>query len=335
MQKMFATSFATFTMNATLTKLAHPFYAPKTGNITAAGMVFGTVTSSQSVSLSIQALDGSGNADGTPIGAAGTQGTIATGTGYDVTITSSAVTEGTKYAVVQEWTGTTGTAVVRATSVTGIGDIWPYVAQYSSGSWSTRTASTVLQTWVKYDDGIYYPIGASPWSGTTSGTNLSSSTTPDEVGNRFSFAVPVQVCGASVRYNHGASADMDIVLYSGTTALTSATVRAVDVSSTGAGQRWVTVHFASPQQFAANAAFRIVLKPTTTNNSTYDKWVVLSNGILGGRPGGINVYGTSRTDAGSFTDVTTDVYPVIPIVNQVSDGVGGGGAILFGGSLVQ
>ncbi len=319
-QKAFATGSTGKTLNASTTRISFPFAAPITGNVDRIGIATGTVTSSQSITVGIYDTDGSGN-PGSIVGAAGTQGTIASNTGYEISLgTDAALTHGTQYFVVVEWTSTTGTAVFRTYAVTGIGDTGSYTGTYASSTW-TRNASERLACWLVFDDALVYPINSSPFTAVSGATSLTTGTTPDEYGNRFQFPYPVRLHCVEILINLGASADLDIVVYSGVTAITTHSRLAVYASATGGGQRWFTVHLPADSDFDVNEEFFIVVKATTANSSTYIKWSVASNAVLGGLPSGVNCYAVSRSDAaGSWTTDTAAVHAIIPVFSAFSNG---------------
>ena len=319
LQKTFATANVGRTLNATTTEIAFPFSAPRTGNITKIGFATGTVTSSQSVTAGIYSIDGSGN-PGTISGATGEQGTIASNTAYEITLgTPAPVTHHSLYFPKFFWTSTAGTAVLRSYAVTGVGDAIPYVGTYASSTW-TRNASERLACWVYYDDGLVYPINSSPFLSVSGATNISTGTTPSEIANHFAYPFPVRLIGAEFLINQAAAADLDIIVYSGTTALSTHSHLAIHPAATGGGQRWSFIHFPDDLDFDVNEEFRIAIKPTTATASTYIKWTVGSNAVLGGLPGGINCYASSRSGSAEWSNDTASFYSMIPVFGAFSNG---------------
>ena len=122
-----------------------------------------------------------------------------------------------------------------------------------------------------------------------------------------------------------------MVLYEGSTQVTTYTLRATQVGVfTTANLHYFM--FPTPQALTKDTAYRVTLQPSSNTAFTFTRFSVDANATLGAFPGGIQFYETYRTNAGSFTDVTTNRPNIGIILDQFDDAVsagGGGGSYGF------
>ena len=331
-------SYAAKTIDAATEKYAVIFQAPKTGNVAKIGFRTMTVSTDAATRLkiSLQALDGSGNPDGTilPVGLNTAKfdftAAPASATAYTATIdTALAVTMGTIYAVVIEY----GTFV--ASDSVQIASGWrterlPYGDLYT-GTWAKNDDNQNI--WVEYDDGTYANMPLIP-AVTTTTIFATTATNPDEVGLSFIVPFPCRISGGWVERIGAAGADFDMILYSGTTALQTISFDG-DHTQIGGTDKFFYFRFATQQTITANTTYRLIVKPTTTTTSGILTTCTMPNANAIGQILGVTaawVY-TYRVDAGAWTDSTTFVVPRMGImIDQLDDGVqtgGGGGAGFF------
>lgn len=196
--------------------------------------------------------------------------------------------------------------------------------QYSS-QFIAAWAFAATQMWsvaLEYETDGYVPINdliypmvsiASP--------SIDTGTTPDEIGFRFQLPMRAQCDGCWLRFDY--DGDVDIVLYDsdGTTVLRSMTLTALGRSLT-AGQNQCGVW--DPVTLDANTTYRITMKPTTLTNVVI--YTFLANGVneMAGAPGGAQFYRAHRTDAGAWTDTTTERPFGGVHLSAVDDGAAGG-----------
>jgi|GEM_PF-4160719 len=321
----------TVTLNATNTRVAWLFRALSSGNIQSVYIRTNTVTSSQSLKVGIQSV-ASGDPTGTWLGATATgYGTIATpasSTTYNVSLSESvAQTAETIYALVVEWTSTTGTvAVVVQDSTVGVptqADNSQYRLTYTSGAWvktvTSAGATNGLAFGIKTDGASWWlPFCAMPWmtSGIVNSGSYGSSSTPDEHGNKLTLPAG-NLVGLWVASDLDGAAD--IVCYDNA----GSVVKSVSLDP---AQRALTSYANFCVRFPgiaiAEGTYRIIMKPTTTTTvtrflATYD------SSQDNGRSMGTNCCHTSRTDAGAWTDTAAAQMVIGTLVEPT---IGGGSA---------
>lgn len=322
-----STAFTSFLLDASGEKFAVVFRVPKSGNISHVGFRTATVTTPQTLRVGIQTLS-SGDASGSAYGSmtAGTQAAPASNTWYEVALgAAAAATAGDMVAAVIEFDSSVGNLNIAGCLSGSNGSLFPYPSLFT-GSWARTSAPPILT--VKYDDGTYGIIGAWPVSG-ISAANFNNASTPDEKALRFQLPFPARITGYEAMLSVASNAaDFDVVLYSGTTALATASHDADNVSGTGSTRR-IWGFFNSPQDLAANTVYRLALKPTTANNITNVEFTFPSNASMASIFGGIEWYWSERTDAGSWSDTTTKRPNIYPLFDKFDDGASGGGGNVF------
>lgn len=197
----------------------------------------------------------------------------------------------------------------------------PYVVDGSSGSYSIQSLLTPNFV-LKYSDGTYgeLPWPAMPVSAFNTRT-FNSGSTPDERGLLFQVPAPCRVSGAWLRGDF--DGDFDLVLYDAADSVVASVSVDKDVRSAANGQSSEHL-FSSSVTLTANVNYRLVVKPTSvTNLSFYDSTV--PSALLGVIAGGSTWMGTSRTDAGAWTDANTIRPWIGPLFDGIDNGAGSGG----------
>ena len=333
----------TVVLDATGEKYAPVFLAPASGDITALEIATGTVTSAKAIRVGLQALDASGDPDGTWLGAAaGGYGTIAVpaaNTIYQVALGAAVPgVIGTSYAVVVAWDndadpGNLQISVPAATAplISSGGMNGQYVDSYLTGAWVKSSGMPGIGV-------IYgttrYPAQFLPALRPTY-IDLRTTATPDEMGNRFRLPFGARAVGAWCYVS--ADADTELVLYSDAGGvLATATILTKDRASAGAGYGYayfVSAGSAAPYTLVADTWYRIVIKPTTTTNCGTRYVTAYEAASLGQLSLGTNCYRCYRTDAGAFTDVTNERATVSIVIDQIDLGSAGGRPEFRGGNL--
>jgi hypothetical protein len=318
------------------------YLVPKTGNITKVWVRFGTVTTGATLDVRLETIGSDGNPSGTLVGTTTNASLVLASSDDDkwipVTLTAAAaVTRGDHIAaVVVNPSSSAGTFNLPGASDDPAGGESPnYGVNKSGGSWLTKlvVAPSIL---FEYSDGFACAPGF-VMVAVFNSTAFTSASAADEIGNRFTLPFPARVGGAWF-YGIGSSgSNGDLVVYEGTTAIATGTIKSVERAGLTA---LYYVWFATPANLSANTVYRVVLKPGATGNATIYDWdLPVATDILDVLPGGKNCYGTSRVDAGSWTDDTdaNKRYLIGVFLDAFDDGAGGsgGGGPLVGGRLVR
>lgn len=321
-------------------KVAFIFPAPATGDLSTVGFLTGLVDVGGIMKVSFQDVDvTTGEADGTPdqfrtITIALTDDNLWLTTGIissDGTDagTKRSVTKGDLIAVVIEFNAFVALDSVTFKQWRQPGSVSNHIGQCYVSHFTTVWAKQagLLPTFaLKYADGNFYHIsGTSPYSSILA-TTINTSTTPDEIGMYFSVPFACKIDGFAGWIE--ADGDVDIVLYDGdgTTVLKTVSIDKdvrVTTSSVGFLKSFAEI------TLTPSTNYRLVFKPTTTTNVVLFDTQVSINGIYGQVSGGIGIYLTSRVNAGSWTEVTTQRPSLHLRISALSDGAGGAGTADF------
>lgn len=313
---------ANLLLDASGEKAAVIFRVPKDGNIRKVHFRLGTVTTGQTLKASLQDVD---PATGTPDGTVDQSGTVTVADTDDntwKTVTfgaDRAVTRGAWLACVIEFDSTVGNLNITKISSASLSQD-AYTALYT-GTWAKSSDMPVLA--IEYDDGSFGVMtSVQPFSSTN--VVINTGTTPDEAGVKFTLPFPAKCAGILYWGSAPASSDLDAVLYDsdGSTALATASLDADIVSDTSLRLRLAP--FSSEITLEKNVAYRAVIKPTTATSFTF-RYALASNAAhLAQAPGGTGFHMTQRTDAGSWTDTTTQRPYMAILISQLDDGASGG-----------
>lgn len=313
-------TIGSLTIDAGDEKAAFVFRAPKAGNIDRVAFRTATVTTGATVDVRLETVGTDGNPTGTLAGT-NTNGSKVIANGDDdawieTTLTAAAaVTRGQLLALV----------IVNPSVSPGNlniarfgGEGFPYALNYTT-SWQTKTSSTLPMA-VRYDDTTYPRVwGAQPFA-TLAQTSVTTATTPDEVGNKFTVPFPCKAEGAWVAANvSNTSGDFTVRLYDGSNnVLASATI---DMNQQGAELHRVV--WDTEVTLAIATTYRLVILPTTTNALNY-RHATWPSGLASAAPGAGAWEFTSRTDAGAWTDTADKIAMIGLLISALDDGAGGG-----------
>lgn len=176
---------------------------------------------------------------------------------------------------------------------------------------------------IEYSDGSFDYIQSNPWSAITNQT-FSSSTSPSEYALRFSLPFPGRVSGLVFNGGWtGINASVVYVVYGGggTTVSTSETVNREFTRGATTVNNYI--RFTTPYVFAANEVVRVSIDPSTATNVTLPIFTFNIAAIMDQVTCGQSCFLSTRA-GGAWTDVTTQRPAIAVIIDQLSDGAGGG-----------
>lgn len=316
-------------MSASTHRTAFIFESPRTASADKAGFMTGTVTTGDTVTVSIQTVDGSGDPTGTVVGGSQTQVINSTddNTFFEVTLGSAAsLTLATEYALVIENGAGGGNMQIRA--ITRHTAQFPYNDYYNGTTWAKgNTAPLMTLHWSSGD--AYSPVpGVFPFTATSTTSFHVNNATADERGIKFQVPFKCKAAGAWIWTRAAAGASFDIVLYDGSNnVIASRAATDGDVNQTNS-DGMVKRLFTAPVDLAINTTYRLVLKPTVATNIVLTDFSVPSAAIMDMWDGGQNVHSTRRVDAGAWTDTTTTRDVLGIIYTHLDDATGGGSGML-------
>ncbi len=320
-----------FVIDAASEKAGHIIQAPKTGNISKVGFYVAAHTTGATLDVRLETVSGTtGMPTGTLFGT-NTSGTVATtATGwYECTLTAAAaVSKGDRIAlVVAQPSTSSGNCAIGDHSwfYPGQSNNFPKGANYVS-SWAIQASLRRPVIYPVYDDNTYGFIPKNlPITAISTSFTLSTSTTPDEVGNRFVLDVPTRVAGARLYMNPGGDAkDFTLKIYDNSNTVVATETFDSSLFASGYGM-WMDVFFDAAVDLVAGT-YRITVLPTTTSSMTIIHCTMPSaTGVRSAMPGGENTYWTERTDAGAWTDTNTRFMGLTPLASGFDDGAGAGG----------
>lgn len=323
-----------FVIDAASEKAGLIMQAPKTGSVDKIGFYVGAHTTGATLDARVETVSATtGMPSGTLFGT-NTSGTVATtATGwYEVTLTAAAnVTIGDNLALV----------VAQPSSSPGncaIGDLVNYFGQSSSNglpyganfvsSWAVASTYRRPLIFLGYDDSTYgfCPLNM-PVTAVNAAYTFNSTSTPDEVGNRFNALVPMRIVGARAYINPAAdSRDYTLKFYDNAGTLLAS--RTIDTAiASGGTYLWFDLLFTAPVDISAGVHRMTILPTTASNIGTGHLTISSATGARYAMPGGVDTYWTERTDAGSFSDTNTRLHLLTPLVQGFDDAAGGGGGL--------
>lgn len=304
------------------------FIAKDSVTIDALSFRLTAVTTSVVMVCSIEALDASGNPDGTPIGSSVNSASLTAAGVYEVSGLGAAVTRGTAYAAcVRYSSGTSGTILYAqgASNTAGL----PHIS-YNVGA-----------GWVKSPQGTFgapFGIGTSTsaylsWPGcngpyTIDDLTYASASSPDEYGLRFQVTTPMRIWGfiAAVAKIAGGTFSAVLTDASGNDVGSTFTGNIdSDLFGSGATEGLTSIPFAASFTLLANTTYVIGIKATSTGNLSLRRATMLNNSHLGSWFSK-EWYLASRKTVTAWTLTATEQCPFIWLLcDQVHDGAGGGG----------
>lgn len=150
---------------------------------------------------------------------------------------------------------------------------YPYTLQNTGGSYTVPVVN--LSVSFEYSDGTIAPtVGVYPQSGDITTTTFGSGSTPDTIGQRFQFAMPVRVGGFWLWCDADDAFTVRLVTTTyhqanATGILTSYSVNTQDRSTNGAGI--LQFPFVADIDLDANTNYRLLIEPGATGVTVYDQ----------------------------------------------------------------
>lgn len=327
-QRYLSTANTSFALGATNQQIGFVFYAPKNGNISGARIRLGVTTAGQTLIAGLQDV---GLADGLPDGTFDQSGFAAVADTDDnvekaFTFGSArTVTMGNLLSLVVGYAATAGSLIILSTFTNENSSVY---VTYASAGTHAKQGGRAPVFFLNYDDGTTPNVtGVVPTVSTF--VDYSSASNPDEWGAKFRYPFSVTIRGAY--YEGRAGGDCDFVLYDsdGTTVLASAS-RDKDVNQITTTPPYSGI-FATSVTLSANTYYRLSIKPTTATGVRLIYFDCAAASDLDAFLGiGQDFHLTKRTDAGAWTDVTTQRPSIGLLIDGIDTSGGGGGG---GGSM--
>lgn len=287
------------------------FCIPQTGTVTGMKFATQTVTTGCVIRGSLQTLSGAINT-GTLIdaNAAGTVTVANTDDNVIKTVTFAgnvSVTKGDCVAGVLDISSGTPSALQIRTSANYAPTSLPYShkVQTGAGAFSTNIVNMCLT----YDTGDVGIAGAMLYQASIS-PSISSSTTPDELGMKFTMPYSARTDGFVFKVATSATFQAcDINLYDSSNSVVATTsLDGNAIKGTGING-WLTGFWNTEANLLKGRTYRVVLTPTTT--TTWTNIIQESSGVVVFPVAGDTAPAfTSRVDAGSWTDDATIFVPI-------------------------
>lgn len=214
--------------------------------------------------------------------------------------TKRTVTKGELIAIVWEFQSFQAGADFTLGALDTIPGSTPYFDHKLGGVWGKEAFSASIA--LKYDDGTYpYVQGFCYPCATLTTDAINTGTTPDEIGMTFSFSSDVLIGGASVRVDLDGNADVVIYDSQYNVMATVSLDKDIRVDTT---MRYYSVQFPDFRALA-NEIYTLAVKPTSATSVTIPSYTVNAAGMLDQIEGGGSWFMRTRTDAGAWTDLTT------------------------------
>jgi len=312
-------------------KAAFIFRAPKAGDITKVVFLTGTVTTGAIVDVRIETVS---LTNGDP-----------TGTLWGTTTNGAVVIANTDDNVFKTATLTLAATVAKGDLLSVVlvnptispGDFNVLTSQDHSVGFPYRDLFTTVWTkgirplivGIEYSDGSYNVIQGSILA-LYQNTTYNNGSTPDERGLIFQLPFPCSVRGAWVWVD--LDGDADLVLYDsdGTSVLTSVSLD-TNVRESALPDLFIS-EFSTSINLSKATNYRLSLKPTSVTDVTLHEFTVPTAASMDSNSGGQNFHLTTRTDAGSWSQTTTQRPLMGLLLSSFDDAVSasGGGIRLAG-----
>lgn len=192
---------------------------------------------------------------------------------------------------------------------------------FASAAWGAFNRQPLL--FFVFSDGTYGTLDGALPVGPSAATSYASNTAgADEYA--LQFVAPFTGYVDGVQYSGNGSGDFEIVMYSGTTALTT---KAMEANWYGGMQAGKPTFIAFPKtNVTAGSTYYVSIKPTTTTALTLVSWPVANAAYLDALPQGQTWHRAKRLDAGSWTAETTERPAIFVRLTQSGGGSSAGGA---------
>jgi hypothetical protein len=312
-------------------KWAFVFRAPKAGDLSKVRFRTKTVTTGDTLKISFQDVDAT---DGDPDEVVDQSVTQVIGdgdddTGFYVTMGSNrTVAKDELCSLVVEFNSYVAgnLNLLGRYALNPVSRVAEYYLTQKDGTWTKDKIKQPAFS-IEYSDGSYAWLPWSSPSGDITTTTFNSGSTPDEIGNKITLPFPATCIGLWA-YVDGDNA-FDLVLYDDSDTARMTISMDSDVRAATACQRYER-YASSTWDIPKDTAYRVMIKPGASNITAYDQDLVAAaaqDQMIGGQ----NVLKSSRTDAGGWTDDTSNRIPCGLILGAFDDGIGGGGGLVASG----
>lgn len=310
------TTNTTPAITTTSLKQAICFRTPKAGNISKIHGKWGNVTGTNTATFSMQDVNTSGQPDNTD-DQTGVSVVPVANSFFTADFSSAqrtvAINEPVAFVIGASAIGTSFQIIQNNISVEE-NSCWP--STYNGSAWSNGGGTMPIA--VEYSDGSIIPItGVIP--GTRIAISYSTSSAPNELGNRFRLPFPCRIAGIVGYTSSGAAGVFNVKLYSDAMSQLATGTRG---NMRGAGGP-MTVMFTTPYEITANTWYRASILPTSTTNVTLGYYDAANTTQMAASPGGADYYYWSRTGAGAPTDTDTRRLMFSLVIDQFDSGGGG------------
>lgn len=309
------------------------FAVPKAGNIRYVGFRTATVTTGDTLKVSLYTTDATTGFPTTTAYKGMVAGTQVVGNADDnvwftvqLSTDATSVVAGDIIAAVLEFNSFVAGNLGIAYEITNAGQVnFPYDLFFEA-AWA-KQGGNVSVFYIKYDDGtVAYIPNALPLT-TSAQQNFQVGTTPDEYALRFKLPFPARVAGVVLPWV--CAGDTKIILYDsdGTSILTSVTFDKDYYGNTSIFR--FAYRFSSPQTILKDTFYRLSIQPQAASNTSIVIWTAPEAVALDQMEGGQNFHLSTRTDAGAWDDTATNKRPMISLIlDQFDDGTAVGGGLL-------
>jgi hypothetical protein len=316
-----STALATYALDDANDAIAWTFCVPRDGTITHVGFLATAITGTPpAYNCGLVTVDSSGRPTTTAYGG-GTNGTVTpSATGWTwVALGANATAVAGNWAAAYLWPSgsapdVSNNVAVARESLAGAG-----VGLNFTTTWNVENNGNLMA--VKYNDNSVY---GNALTSVTIGQVITSETTPDEMGCKFTLPANMTVNGIRLgTTGWGASAALEAIIYNEAgTALVTAALSDKDFVDDGV---YFDIYF-DPVNLAASTVYRVIIKPTvgTGGNVTMQRYQFESTAARESWPPGGSWELTYRTDAGAWTDVSTDLCYIGLHASDITFGTGGG-----------
>lgn len=317
----------TTALTLTTTGLGAVFRAYKTGNISKLGRLVTARTGNCEFDFQMETLTGAPAVPTGTIWAAGaTVHVTVSGTGWvwHTLGTPGAVVKDDYFAVaINPTVAAVGDQATIGTNLAAlVNRNFPYAATKLAGVYTAQNGSPILAA--QYDDGTVL-WGGLPVTAIATTTTIATDTTPDEVGVMWTQPVGGTCFGveALLSVSTQTAVDGTFELYEGVAAaassIASVKVTAADMRAATSGK--LELRFSTSVALVANREYRLVLKPSTATATGTYRLTNLTFESVASQQSQFGLFiRTHRTDAGTFTDTTTQIPSVCPVLDTISAG---------------
>lgn len=203
-----------------------------------------------------------------------------------------------------------------------LNNITGYIADGSTGTYAKLGSAAPVMA-LKYDDGSYGLIPGVIPAANANTRAFNTGTTPDERAVRFKVPVTCRVTGCWVWM--ATTVNLDVKLLDNSDSVLASVSIDKDIYLGSSVPFLQYVLFPNEVTLTAGSVYRLSFLPTTvTSISLYD-FDVATNAILSGLEGGVEMFESTRTDAGAWTDINTTRLMAGLIINGIDVSAGGGG----------